>query len=211
MGCDSGTALRLIYDSKAGVCSDYSQVYLGLCIAAGIKVREWGISEDFSISQTSLGHTFNEIHSTEFNKWVFIDASRAIYATDKRTGVPLGVAEIVDLTTSALSDQIEFQYMDDDQRGKEYLSHADLYLNPSNIFFLFSNNCVFKQDKFLRWVSILPLPFLHILMLILGSYQRYFIYTNNYNRELMRCKFNLLKRSFRLTALRRVSSNKRYS
>jgi hypothetical protein len=189
LGCASITTLRLIYESKDGVCSDYSQVYLGLCIAAGIKAREWGVVDDLVMKPKTLGHAFNEIYSTEHNKWVFIDSNRSIYAVDKRTNLPLGVTEMVDLATSAQSDQVEFHSIDKDRWGKEGFPHADLYVNPDNVFFLLSHNCVFKQDKFLRWVDILPLPFLHMLILISGNYQRYLIYTNSQNMELMMRKF----------------------
>lgn len=202
LGCDSVTALKLIYDSKAGVCSDYSQVFLALCAAAGIRVREWGINKDFL---SGFGHAFNEIHSTEHNKWVFIDAYRSIYAVDKDSGAPLGVTEIVDLTASKVSERIEFHYIDVDLQNEESISHSDLYLNADNIFFSMSNNYIFEQDKFLKWINILPLLLLHVLMLVSGSYQSYDVYTNCHNRKIIRRKFNTLKNSFLPGVFRQVS------
>jgi hypothetical protein len=208
LGCDSVSALGSIYSGTGGCCSDYSQVYLGLCLAAGIKVREWGMNFDFDVSSKSLGHAFNEVHSTEFAKWVFIDSYRSLYATDLQTDQPLGVTEMIDLVTSGMSDQIEFHYIDEDRKSQKSPQYQDVYLNPTNIFFLISNNHVFHQDNFLRWSRVLPLPFLHGLMFVSGNYQQYFVYTNRHNRELMKDKFRFLQQSFYRGAFRKIASNK---
>lgn len=180
LGCDSVEALRTIYNGGGGTCSDYSQVYLGLCIAAGIKAREWGVCDDFR--KTTLGHTFNEIFSTEYNKWVFIDTFNSIYAADKNSRDPLSVTEIVDLCTALLPGQIEIHYIDRQRIGQEGHSLTDLYLKPNNVFFLMSNNRIFKQDRVLRWANIVPLPLLHSIMIMLGIYQRFEVYSNQTNR-----------------------------
>ncbi len=211
LSCDSLTVLRSIYSGQAGVCSDYSQVYLGLCIAAGIIVREWGVIEDYPVRPNVLGHAFNEIYSTEMNKWVFIDSFRSIIAYDNRAGLPLSVAEMIDLATSGRADQIEFHYIDLNQKGQESCPHAALYLNPGNIFFLISNNQVFKQDKFLRLPHLLPLPVLHILMWGSGIYQNYLIYTNRHNSALMQRKYSSLMSSLGLAPFVKRLSPKRFT
>lgn len=208
LSCDSVTALRSIYSGTGGCCSDYSQVFLGLCLAAGITVREWGMTVDFYLSPGSLGHAFNEIYSTEFDKWVFVDTDRSLYATNRETVQPLGVAEMIDLVTSARSDQIEFHYIDDDRKFQKSPPYQDIYLNPDNIFFLISNNYVFDQDYFLRWSFLVPLPFLHCLMFLSGNYEQYFVYTNSHNSELMKHKFRFLRKSFYPGAPLRIKSNK---
>jgi len=133
LSCDSVKALRVIYDGGGGICSDYSQVYLGLCIAAGIRAREWGVCDD--LRTPSLGHTCNEVYSTEHDKWVFIDTFNSIYAEDRMEHLPLSVTEVVDSITALRPRQIEFQHIDAERIGQAVVPLTDLYLQPSNIFF----------------------------------------------------------------------------
>ncbi len=201
LGRDSPTVLDLIYNGDAGVCSDYSQVYLGLCTAAGIPAREWGVTEDLLPEKHTLGHAFNEIYSNRLRKWIFIDAYRSLYATDKTTGLPLSVTEIIDFTTAAVDYRIKFHYIDSSQRGLESYPHECIYLNPRNVYFLLINNRIFEQDKFLARTSFLPLPASHILMFLAGKYQKYMIYTNHHNEKLMAHKLQALRESFLPTGL----------
>jgi hypothetical protein len=198
LSCDSRTSLNLIHNGGAGVCSDYAQVFTGLCIAAGIKVREWGMCNDFV--RINLGHSFNEVFSNEFGKWIFIDAYRSVFATCRGNEVPLGIREIIDLTTQNLYDQVHFHEIDQNHRGAGRFTLSDIYLNPDNIFFLLSNYNVFGQDKVLKWGNILPLPLLHILLLLHGKYQRFNIYTNDQSLEAMIGKLNSVKSICRPTS-----------
>ena len=195
IGRDSSTALDLIYTGRAGVCSDYSQVFLGLCYAAGILAREWGVTEDLVVKHDTLGHSFNEVYSPCLGKWVFIDPSRSIYATNRATGAPLGATELIDFTTSGTDSQVLFHYIDRAREGKESCPNNDVYLNFNNIFFLITNNNIFEQDRFLSWADFFPLPLLHAIMILCGKYQRFIIYTNRDNESIMVRKFRLLRES----------------
>ena len=195
MGIQSKIALKMIYESRAGVCSDYSQVFIGLCIAAGIKVREWGISEDFVMYSPLAGHTFNEIYSTEYNKWIFIDPSRSIFATDIPTGVPLGICEIIESVSSKNCKQIKFNVIDDDYKTASRFSNEDMYLRKGMICYLLSNNCIIKQDEVIKKTRIFPLPLQHIITLIARKYYKYNVYINSNNAEIIHHRFNLMKKS----------------
>ncbi len=66
-----------------GCCSDYSQTLIALSIINGINTRE----------VSNLLHTFNEIYSFEYKKWMFFDFQNKLIALNKY-GVPLSSYEI---------------------------------------------------------------------------------------------------------------------
>ena len=78
-----------IIGGQGGYCSDYTQAFNALALAAGLKVREWG----FTWEDMANGHAFNEIWDPELRKWVLIDAFVSFYAVDTATGVPLSALE----------------------------------------------------------------------------------------------------------------------
>ncbi|MGH9929499.1 MAG: transglutaminase domain-containing protein [Pyrinomonadaceae bacterium] len=193
LSSDSGRALKFIYAGNAGVCSDYAQVYTGLCLASGILIREWGLCDDFVA--TKYGHSFSEVFSSEYDKWVFIDAYRSVYATRQGRTEPMSVIELIDLVTAHLADRIHFRYIVDERRpaGRPV---ADVFCNSENIFFLLSDYNVFRQDKALKWANVLPLPLLHFILLITGEYQRFHVYINHDNERVMKEKLRALRRYF---------------
>lgn len=193
LGYHSVETLKRIYSEKAGVCSDYSQVFLGLCEAAGIKAREWGVCAGFE--GRGVGHTFNEVYSEQFSKWVFLDPLFSIYAIRRSDGVPLAATELIDLATGGQVESFELKIIEPDwpNRAKRE-AYAERYLQPGHIFFLLGNNEVFKQDKFLRWSRVVPPPILHMIMILTASYQRYHVYANRQNGKLMAQRMDELRR-----------------
>lgn len=78
-----------IVAGKGGYCSDYTQAFNALALAAGLKVREWG----FTWEDMANGHAFNEIWEPDLQKWVFIDAFTSFYVADAATGLPMSALE----------------------------------------------------------------------------------------------------------------------
>ena len=192
LSCDSVTALRLVYSGQGGICSDVSQVFTGLCIAAGIQVREWGVCDDFAGKR---GHTFNEIFSSEHNKWVFLDAHKSLYAKTRGCESPLSVAELINLVTAGEHEKIEMIYIGRIENQHECTSNVAMYyFNPKNVFFLIVNNNVFGQDLFLGWADRVPLAVLHALMLVLRIYPRFAVYTNEDTRQELAGRLHAHKR-----------------
>ncbi|MGB5104084.1 MAG: transglutaminase-like domain-containing protein [Steroidobacteraceae bacterium] len=75
-----------------GYCADFTQVFSGLAVAAGLPVRTWSISfESFG-----AGHAFNEIYDERLGKWVLVDSFHSLYFTDVDTLEPLSVIEVHD-------------------------------------------------------------------------------------------------------------------
>ena len=78
LGNSSEKALKKMMNGEGGVCSDFSQVFNNFCVINNLKVKEWGlkiISKDPSILG---GHSFNEVYSKEYKKWVLIDVTKSI-------------------------------------------------------------------------------------------------------------------------------------
>ena len=60
----------ILYEGKGG-CSDYTEAYMGLCLAAGVPVREWGITPDELKGYG--GHSTIEVFDNKRGAWGVID------------------------------------------------------------------------------------------------------------------------------------------
>ena len=193
LGLTSVATLERIYGGqRVGVCSDYTQVFLGLCQTAGIAAREWGLCSSFEHS--ALGHVVAEVYCDRADKWIFLDPLYSLYAMRAGEDVPLSVTEIVDLVCAGRAGEIATRLIDPDGKpGAKRDSYVDRYFQPHHAFFLLINNDVFGQDRFLRWVGVLPPAAVHMAMIVAGSYQQYRVYTNATNREEMAARVGRLK------------------
>jgi hypothetical protein len=90
---DLVTAYRGIVDEGRGYCADFTEVYLGLAVTAGLLAREWGFSFD---GFGGHGHAVIEIFDREREKWVFLDVYNNVHAVDASTGEPLSALEFRD-------------------------------------------------------------------------------------------------------------------
>ena len=212
LGVTSTEALQAIYCSPerggAGVCSDYTQVFLGLCRAAGIPCREWGLTEAFD--RRGVGHALTEVfvdvHEAKDRaaedlemaapgRWVLLDPYLSVYATRRGDDAPLSMAEAIDLTTAGRRDEIEVRAIDDGAASLERRTgYVARYFVPQHRFFVLSNNRVFRQDDWIGRLGFLPLPLVHGAMLVCGVYQRFHLYTNDRNRAQMAAEAARLRR-----------------
>lgn len=199
LSVDSCQSLKLIYAEGAGTCSDYAQVFTGLCIASGIKIREWGMCDD--LVRTKCAHSFSEVYSSEYGKWVFIDSYGSVYATYNGEDEPMGVIELIDLATANLADKIRFRYIVEERRPQASRTLDKIYRDSENIFFLLSDYNIFKQDKALKWGHLLPLPLLHFTLVIIGQYQKFYVYINHQNERAIKEKLASLTRYFRMSEI----------
>lgn len=185
LGTSTVKTLTHIYGGKrGGVCSDYTQVFLGLCRAAGIAAREWGLCARFE--SHVLGHALAEIFSGRHGKWVFIDPLFSVWASRRGASAPLAVTEMVDLVSAGRPADIVIELIDAEGKpGEKRNTYVERYFNPDHAFFLLTNNDVFKQDTYLRWAKLVPLPIVHAVMLLSGDYQRFHVYVNAHNKDAM--------------------------
>jgi len=88
-----------------GYCADFTRVFSGLAVAAGLPVRTWSIS----FEAFGAGHSFNEIYDQSLAKWVLVDSFHSIYFTDGAAGVPLSVLELHERLILGKSGDVSIQ------------------------------------------------------------------------------------------------------
>ena len=129
-----------------GYCADYTQVLNGLAWAAGIPVREWGLSFD---GFGGWGHAFNEVYDRELGKWVMIDPFYAFWVRDTSTGTPLSAIEFRDRLR--LANPLEsMQVMRLSPTAYDWTSDEKMltfYRRGVDQFYLWWGNNVFDYDN----------------------------------------------------------------
>jgi hypothetical protein len=169
LSVDSVRALEAV-QGGAGTCSDRSQVFVGLCVAAGIRVREWAMRSD------RHGHAFCEVYSPSHGRWLILDPSNAACVLDD-SGAPVGVLEILESRRHHRHTTLAVEPLPgvaDPSHGGSW--KALDYLRGDVAYRLIARNCMFDQDCLLRFAERVPLVFLHAALLVTGRYQRYWSY-----------------------------------
>ncbi len=194
LGTTSVNALRRMCTGPAGVCSDYAQVYMGLCAAVGIACREWGVCE--RLTGTGMGHTMSEIWCETRRKWIVIDAYCSVFVEDE--GTPLAMTEIMDRVHGGLEARLHARPIDSTGCEPAFREHyVDRYFARNNIVFLLSHYDPFRQDRVIERVAKLPLPLCHAAMILAGVYQRFELYVGgnegSVRRHLMDIRFHVAR------------------
>lgn len=70
------------------ICLYSNRALIGALLAFGHQARHININ-----SEAVSGHEVTEVWSNEFNKWIYMDATRDYYYFDKKTGAPLNPLE----------------------------------------------------------------------------------------------------------------------
>ena len=91
LGRDGRAVMQGEYDSRRrdGHCLFCNLTLIAACIAMGYPARWVNIS-----TKHTYGHEVAEVWSNDFDKWIFLDATRDYYIYDPDTGVPLNLVEI---------------------------------------------------------------------------------------------------------------------
>lgn len=74
---------------RDGHCLFCNLTLIAACLAMGYPARWVNIS-----TKHTYGHEVAEVWSNEFDKWIFLDATRDYYAYDPDTGAPLNLVEL---------------------------------------------------------------------------------------------------------------------
>ena len=74
---------------RDGHCLYCNLTLIAACLAMGFPARWVNIS-----TKHTYGHEVAEVWSNEFDKWIFLDATRDYYIYDPNTGIPLNLVEI---------------------------------------------------------------------------------------------------------------------
>lgn len=86
------TTLHAIRNDGRGYCADFTKIFNGIAIAAGVPVRQWG----FAFDAFGSGHTFNEVFDRGRGKWILIDSFHSLYFVDPATREALSTLEVHD-------------------------------------------------------------------------------------------------------------------
>lgn len=90
----------ILYEGK-GDCSDYTEAYMGLCLAAGVPVREWGITPD-ELKRYG-GHTTIEVFDNKKGAWGVIDPFVSAWPALKADpSQPIGLFEYLSMPKNSI-------------------------------------------------------------------------------------------------------------
>jgi len=156
LGLDSESTLHAMMTTKAGVCSDYSQLFNIFCLLNNIKVREWGVIKRDTLHE---GHAFNEVFDNFMKKWVLLDVSKLIYFKGD-TNTPLSVQEVFKKNANP---QAVF-FGDHDKPLKSLHVFDSAFFCP----FIVSNYNNFKIDQIFKVAKSLPASVRHLMLLFTG-------------------------------------------
>lgn len=162
-----------IVGGKGGYCSDYTQAFNALALAAGLKVREWG----FTWEDMANGHAFNEIWEPDLKKWVFLDAFTSFYVVDAATGTPMSTLELrASLLGEAGAGEARVVPIVAERFGFKSPEKAlDWYRRGVPQLFLLLGNSVFSYDAnpVIRMTEPLPRSVEMLAAVLMGEHPRF--------------------------------------
>ena len=166
LGKSSTLALRKMIDGKGGVCSDFSQVFNNFCVINNLKVKEWGLKIQSNDPSIKGGHSFNEIYSKEFQKWILIDVSKSILFHPINPTVPLSVFDLIQ--SKKENKEIYFSSFNV-KNTMDCKRITALYLTSNSSPFVITNYCNKTYDSCLDALKFLPEPIIHGLLFLIGK------------------------------------------
>lgn len=177
LGNSSETALRKMINGEGGVCSDFSQVFNNFCVINDLKVKEWGLKILTKDPKITGGHSFNEVYSKEFQKWIIIDVAKSILFYNSNPSIPLSVFDLIHLKKE--NHEIGFSKFNkkitvDPKRIN------DLYLFSDSFPFVITNYSNKTYDYYLDKLEFLPESIIHGLLFLAGKSYAFEFPTYNY-------------------------------
>jgi hypothetical protein len=138
-------AFAVITATGTGYCGDYTQVVNGLAWAAGLPVREWGMSFD---GFGGDGHAFNEVWDAARGQWIMVDVFNGFWVRDRASGAPLSALDFRErLALAEPLQAVELVKFRPAELG--FRSPADMigyYRRGVDQFYLWWGNNVFDLD-----------------------------------------------------------------
>ena len=166
LGKSSQNALIKMLAGQGGVCSDLAQVFNNFCVINDLKVKEWGLKIESKDSNLRGGHSFNEVYSSELEKWIAIDVSKSVLFYQTNSKQPLSVIEMIDLKTE--NQEIYFTNFNKKKQLDEDRVR-DLYFTPNSNPFLITHYSNKTYDTFLDTLGFLPESIIHGLIYLTGN------------------------------------------
>ncbi|MFV7235970.1 hypothetical protein [Flavobacterium sp. ZB4R12] len=166
LGKSSEMALRKMINGEGGVCSDFSQVFNNFCVINDLKVKEWGLKVLSKDPTLNGGHTFNEVYSKEFQKWILIDVSKSLLFYPINPTIPLSIFDLVNLKNE--NEKVTFSCFNENTTT-DNKRITDIYITSNSSPFLITNYCNKTYDFYLDKLNFLPEPIVHGLLFLLGK------------------------------------------
>src|SRR3546814_435540 len=162
-----------IVGGEGGYCSDYTQSFNALALAAGLDVREWG----FAWEDMANGHAFNEIWDPALQKWVFIDSFVSCFVVDRGSGVPHSSREFrAALLEEPDPEAIEVMQIVPERFPCKSVERAlEWYRRGVPRMFLVLGNSVYSYDAdpVIQVAEALPRSVEMVLAILLGEHPRF--------------------------------------
>lgn len=166
LGKSSTLVLRKMIGGEGGVCSDFSQVFNNFCVINDLKVKEWGLKIQSNDPCIKGGHSFNEIYSKEFQKWILIDVAKSILFHPINPTVPLSVFDLIQ--SKKENKEIYFSSFNT-KNTLDCKRITALYLTSNSSPFVITNYCNKTYDSCLDTLKFLPEPIIHGLLYLIGK------------------------------------------
>lgn len=170
-------AYEAITRRGGGYCADFTQVFAGIAVAAGLPVRTWSISfEGFG-----AGHAFSEVFDERLGKWVLVDSFHSLYFVDPATREPLSVLEVHDrlLAFGGSAAPMEIQRIVPDRFPFRSEAMAlDYYRRGMTQLALSWGTNVFDYDRSrpVRWSAAVSRHLERLVAILVGQYPEMRIY-----------------------------------
>jgi hypothetical protein len=162
-----------IIGGEGGYCSDYTQSFNALALAAGLDVREWG----FAWEDMANGHAFNEVWDPVLDKWIFIDSFVSFYVVDRSSGIPISALEFRDaLLGEPGAAEIEVIQIVPERFGFNSVDRAlNWYRRGVPRMFLVLGNNVYSYDSnpIIQATEVLPRSIEMVVAILLGEHPRF--------------------------------------
>jgi hypothetical protein len=165
LGKSSTTALSKMINGEGGVCSDFSQIYNNFCVINDLKVKEWGMKNLSNDSTVSGGHSFNEVYSKEFQKWIMIDAAKSIVFHHIDQSIPLSTFEFIQLK----KDKKKISYSNFNATVSIDNNINNIFLTSNSLPFVITNYNNKTYDFFLNKLDFFPESIIHGIVFLMGK------------------------------------------
>ncbi|MES2046935.1 MAG: hypothetical protein V4447_00930 [Pseudomonadota bacterium] len=135
--------LKIMEETGAGYCADYTKVFNAIAYAGNIQVRQWSFSFD---GFGGWGHTFNEVWDDSAKRWKMIDVFNGFYPRDLNSGEVLSALEFRDRLFSA-PKSIVWERLEKDRFGFQDDAEAFRYFRRgANEWYLWWGNDPLTYD-----------------------------------------------------------------
>lgn len=112
---------------RDAMCLYSNQALIGALLSMGYQARHINIH-----SEGISGHEVTEVWSNDFNKWIYMDATRDYYYYDIETGIPMNLLEIHNLLAEQMPETEDWRRPFAPVTGPETVARIDIGMRLGN-------------------------------------------------------------------------------